>query len=65
MVKLQYVGDHEREFPGAGVFKPGDEKEYSKETAAVLLETGYFVEKAPIYFVEKAPIKENKKEGDK
>jgi hypothetical protein len=57
---LKFTGDHQREFPGVGVFSPGEEKEFSQETAAALLASGYFTEQVP-----RAPRKETtRKEGD-
>lgn len=43
-MKLKYIGDHEREFPGIGVFRPGEEIEEPGDAAEALLDSGYFEE---------------------
>lgn len=43
-MKLTYIGDHERDFPGVGTFEPGKVIEVNQETAEKLLASGYFVE---------------------
>lgn len=59
MPTLKFTGDHEREFPGVGVFNPGEKREFSPEVAATLLASGYFAE-------ESAPKRKEtgKKEGE-
>jgi len=43
-LKLAYIGDHERDFPGVGTFEQGKVIEVNQETAEMLLASGYFVE---------------------
>gem|GEM_PF-6703691 len=43
-MKLAYIGDHERDFPGVGTLEPGKVIEVNQKTAEKLLASGYFVE---------------------
>lgn len=41
-MKLTYIGDYPREFPGVGIFTPEQRIERDEETAKTLLKTGLF-----------------------
>ncbi|MEW6424978.1 MAG: hypothetical protein AB1523_09590 [Bacillota bacterium] len=54
-MKLKFIGDYEKFFPGFGIYKPGQSVEVDDEKAKELLSTGSFQE---------ARQAQTKKDGD-